>query len=247
MKLKVILWKRTPLFVSKAIRYCSHALKFSGIMILMTFFVFACSDDNNVERELSDLEIARAVFEELKQSPDNALVHFPAEDPGIPTYARMGPVLNQFLVAGDKLVIPFYRNPECIPANFNLLHYYDPPQAFGCELKVAGMFVIEKEAEAGQFPIMVHTSGTEVPFWIVDWSDLQAVMAGGSVTVGDLQAMQPMKVLASRFEEFLNPRMNEHQVVIEAEGVVQGSGQAFSFSLKHVGDQIEKISLEITP
>jgi hypothetical protein len=157
----------------------------------------------------------------------------------------VGPILNQFFVAGNQLVIPFYRNPECIPDSFNLLNYYDPPAAFGCELMVQGRFVIEKDAEEGQFPIMAHTAGSEVPVWIVDWTGFQSLKANGAVTIVDLEALQPIKATALQFEEYLSPRINEHQVIIEAEGIVEGTDQKFRFQLTHEKDEIITILLEI--
>lgn len=216
-----------------------------GFIIGLLLFIPLSCDGTEENPTLTDLEKARMSFDSLLEEPENMVIAFPDEDPGIPIYARVGPILNQFFVAGNKLVIPFYRNPECIPDSFNLLNYYDPPAAFGCELMVQGRFVIEKDAEEGQFPIMAHTTGSEVPVWIVDWSGFQSLKANGAVTIVDLEALQPIKATALQFEEYLSPRINEHQVIIEAEGTVPDTDQKFLFHLTHEGDQIQSIVLEI--
>ena len=213
-------------------------------LALLIFFSFGCESSEEKEM-LSDLEKAGMTFEELLQDPDNTVVIFPEENPGIPIYARVGPILNQFFIAENRLVIPFYRNPECVPDSFNLLNYYDPPVAFSCELTVAGRFVTEKEAEENTFPIMAHTEGVQVPIWIVDWSVFQNQMESGSVTMADLKAMNPTMGVANQFEEYLSPRINEHQVIMEAVGTIFDTGEEFTFRLTHRADQIEDIFLKI--
>jgi len=219
--------------------------KLPGFIIGLLLFIPLSCDGTEENLSLTDLEKAKMSFDSLLEDPENRVISFPDEDPGIPIYARVGPILNQFFVAGNQLVIPFYRNPECIPDSFNLLNYYDPPAAFGCELMVQGRFVIEKDAEEGQFPIMAHTTGSDVPVWIVDWTGFQSLKANGAVTIVDLEALQPIKAIALQFEEYLSPRINEHQVIIEAEGIVEGTDQKFLFHLTHEGDQIQSIVLEI--
>ncbi|MDZ7757758.1 hypothetical protein [Rhodohalobacter sp.] len=236
--------------ISKKRRYstqfCSNvSTLFMGLML---FACISCGVTDNNDPEIddpTDLELAAMSFEELMEDPNNSTILFPDEDPGIPIYARVGPILNQFFVTDGHLVIPFYRDPECIRDDFNFLSYYDPPVAFGCELTVEGKFVIESDAEQGTFPIMAHTEGTQVPVWIVDWAGFQALLETESVTIPDIEALNPIKGVAQQYEEYLSPRMNEHEVIIEAEGTIPGTDQQFTFSLTHRGDQIERISLDI--
>lgn len=213
-------------------------------LAMLIFFSFACKSSEEKEM-LSDLEKAETTFEELLQDPNNTVVGFPEENPGIPIYARVGPILNQFFVAENRLVIPFYRNPECVPDSFNLLNYYDPPVAFSCELTVAGRFVTEKDVDEDTFPIMAHTEGVQVPIWIVDWPVFENKLESGSVTMTNLRAMNPTMGIANRFEEYLSPRMNEHQVILEAVGTIFDTGEEFTFRLTHRADLIEEIFLEI--
>lgn len=210
------------------------------------FFAFmACGTTDSNEEEITDLEQASILFEQLTDDPGNVTILFPDEDPGIPIYARAGPILNQFFVTGGQLVIPFYRDTDCIRGDFNFLTYYDPPAAFGCDLTVQGKFVIEADAEQGTFPIMAHTEGTQVPVWIVDWVQFQALMENESVTLSDIENLNPIMAMAHQYEEYLSPRMDNHEVIIEAAGSIPATGQQFTFVLTHQGDQIEKILLEI--
>lgn len=221
--------------------------KLSAVLVtLVLFAAISCGvTESNNSDDPSDLEMAALVFEELMQNSDNITISFPDDDPGIPIYARVGPILDQFFVTDGMLVIPFYRNPDCIRDDFNFLTYYDPPAAFGCELTVEGKFVIESDAEQGSFPIMAHTEGIQVPVWIVNWSEFQTLIESESITLPDIEALNPMKGVAQQYEEYLSPRMNEHEVIIEATGILSDNDQQFVFSVTHRGDQIEKISLMI--
>lgn len=193
----------------------------------------------------SPFEQARAEYATMRGQEGMVEAAFPAQDPGPPLYARVGPPLNQFLVAGDTLVIPFYRSPACVQEEFNLLEYFHVPFAFSCELTVQGTFLTENPEPLGPFPALVHTTGTAVPFWFVPWGEFVSAMADGVVTMAELEAMNPVRGTASRFEEYLRPRESEHQVVIEAEGTMEADGRRFSFTLHHTGDAIVDIGLHL--
>ncbi len=232
-----------------------HIAKYSRLMCasvstalagLMLFASISCGVTDNNDNDLaSDLEQAASTFEQLMQDSGNLTITFPDENPGIPIYARVGPILNQFFVTDGQLVIPFYRDPECIRDDFNFLSYYDPPIAFGCALTVAGTFVIESDAGENDFPIMAHTEGTQVPVWIVDWAGFQALIEAESVTLPAIETLNPIKAVAQQFQEYLSPRIHDHEVIIEAGGTITGTDQQFTFSLTHRGDLIERISLDI--
>jgi hypothetical protein len=239
MKPYIHLFGGTTGYVTQAFLMVSMAL--TGIAL---FGFVSCSSVNDSDG-VSDLEQAKLMFEQLMGDPDNLIISFPSEDPGIPIYARVGPILNQFFISDGRLVIPFYRAPDCIRDDFDLLSYYDPPAAFGCELTVEGKFVIEKEADEGTFPIMTQTVGSQVPVWIVNWAEFQGLMENNSVTLTDIEGLHPVKGVAQHYEEYLSPRMHEHEVIIEANGTIPDTNQQFTFVLTHRDDQIEWISLNI--
>lgn len=172
----------------------------------------------------------------------------PDEDPGPPFYARVTTILDQFFHGDGWLAIPFYRDPACVPADFNLLQLFDPPGpagpgAFGCPLLMKGFVLIEPDAPLGTFPRQAVLMGDAVPFWFVPWSDFEAEAADGVVTMADLQALEPLVGLASRYHETLKPREGDHVIVIDAAGTLD-DGRAFLFGVTHIEDETRSIRLQ---
>jgi hypothetical protein len=190
--------------------------------------------------------------EELALIADGmVLVNIPEQDPGPPLYARATPILNQFFVTGDQLVIPFFRATSCIPPDFSIIGHFDfptgpnSPGAFGCDLRVWGRLIIEPGSPLGTFPKLVNVWGASgMEIWVVSWSQFQTAMQTGAVTIEDLEAMNPLKGTASWFHERLKPRAEEHLVVIDASGQM-ADGRRFSFHVTHIGDETQSISLTI--
>ncbi|CAN5758031.1 hypothetical protein BH23GEM6_BH23GEM6_24710 [soil metagenome] len=181
-------------------------------------------------------------------TPGMIRMTFPDPDPGVPAYARFGLPTNQLLHDGEWLAIPMLRDPACIPADFNLLNFFDPPGeggpgAFACPLKLHGWYMIEADAPLGTFPSIVHSSGDAVPFWFVRWSEFQPLLAGGEVNIGDLAALPSLvRGTADRFAETLHPRLENHRVVVDAQGHLEDGGR-FRFHLTHIGDRIVTIRI----
>jgi hypothetical protein len=165
----------------------------------------------------------------------------PTEDPGPPFYARVG---LQFFDNGQWIAISFYRQPECIPADFNLLQFFHfpggpgHPGAFGCPLLVSGFLLTEADAPPGTFPKRVHLQGVTVPVWFVDSAAFRAAAADGELTIGDLQALSPLQGVARFYHETLHPRTGEHLIVIEARGDLP-DGRRFAFFATQVEDELE--------
>lgn len=173
--------------------------------------------------------------------------HFPADDPGVPIYMRLTTTLNQIFRDGDWVVIPIYRDPAAIPPSFNLLTYFDPPGpsgpgAFAAPLRITGHYMIEADAPLGTFPKIVISRGDAVPIWFVRWDALAAAMADGTLTVGDLAGLAPLRGTATRFTETLRPRMSEHHVVIDAAGTL-ADGRRFTVHVTHVGDRSRSVRI----
>jgi hypothetical protein len=173
----------------------------------------------------------------------------PDEDPGPPLYARVSSIQNQFFHDDGWLAIPFYRPPECVPAEFNVLGLFDPPGetgpgAFGCPLLRTGFLLIEPDAPLGTFPRHAVLSGDAVPFWFVPWAEFQAEAADGRVTFAALEAMDRLTGVAYRYQETLRPRADEHLVVINATGEL-ADGRTFRFSVTHEGDQTKSIRIQL--
>jgi hypothetical protein len=130
-----------------------------------------------------------------------------AEDPGMPFYARIG--AEQIFMVDGWAVIPFYRDPACIPANFNLLTFFDVPAAFGCPHTVEGFSLWHGEAFAGA-PKIIESQGTgAVPFWFIPAGAVLDAVQDDVLTIGELAGL-PGRIVgyASHFNEVLHPHPN---------------------------------------
>jgi hypothetical protein len=175
-------------------------------------------------------------------------VAFPADDPGPPLYTRVTTLLNQIFHDGETLAIPLYRDPACIPGDFDLLAGFhfpgaDGPGAFGCPLLVEGTFLIEPDAPLGTFPFQVVTRG-RAQVWFVPYAAFQAAAADGHFTMDELLALQPLRGQAEHFNEMLTPRMEKHQVVITSQGRLE-DGRRFQFNVNHPGDRTRTLQIRI--
>lgn len=167
---------------------------------------------------LALLALIASVLGTVAQSPAaRAAVRqeIPEEQAGPPFYARL-----IFDIAGteEQSAVVFYRDPACIPANFNLLQFFDIPRAFGCPLTVEG-FVIWRNGPppVDQAPMQQKLFGTgAVPVWFVSTSDLEAAVADGVLTIGELGALPSLVVgTATFFHETLHPTEGATRGMIE--------------------------------
>lgn len=135
------------------------------------------------------------------------LTHFPSQDdPGPPYYARIeyGFVIQD----GNTAAIPFYRDPACIPLDFNLRNLFDAPRAFGCALTVEGFDVWKNGPPPVDMggPIQSETHGLgAVPVWFLDWLELKAALRGG-LTIEELSTLPSLRRgIATFYQETLHP------------------------------------------
>lgn len=184
-------------------------------------------------------------------NPGSGLVRksIPAEDPGPPIYARATPIMGELFQTDEWLVIPFYRQPTCIPADFNVLDLFDfpgpgGPGAFGCPLVVNGALLIEPDAPLGTFPRHAVLEGSAVPIWLVSRDAFAAAAADGIVTFAQLQALDPVRGTADRFHEVLMPRPADHRIEIRASGRLE-DGRRFDFGVVHHGEVTRSIHLRL--
>lgn len=178
------------------------------------------------------------------------IVQVPAEDPGPPFYTRVSPypqLGNQVFTDGRTVAIPIYRDPACIPADFNLFQMYDPPSqagpgAFSCRTIVEGHYLIEANAPFGQIPFMVHIRrGGQV--WFVDHDEFMARTADGILPWGRLAGeFTSLRIgMPDHFSELLRPRMEpEQQVIISSWGRLDDGGR-FRFNVNHRGSEVQSI------
>jgi len=150
------------------------------------------------------------------------------EEGDVPFYARIGS--GEIYHDSEWAVIIFYRPTECIPADFNLLDFFDVPGAFACGPHTTEGFAIWKNGpEVDPAPIQSKLFGLgAVPVWFVPWPALESAIADGYLTIGDLEAMSPLEGFASHYEETLHPSGGDHPSMIEnvARGVLE-DGRTF--------------------
>ena len=154
----------------------------------------------------------------------------------VPFYARIvGPQTTgagfEVFHTDDWAAIPFYRPPECVPAEFNLLDFFDVPGAFGCNPMTVEQFTIwENGPETDPGPIHARSFGLgAVPVWFVAWPELEAAIADGELTIADLGALPSLIVGSATFySETINPSpvAQNPRTVIVAHGSLE-DGRTF--------------------
>lgn len=170
----------------------------------------------------------------------------PHQDPGPPFYARYG--LQELSVDG-WLVVVFYRDPTCIPDDFDLTEgYHFPseagPGAFMCEPTVAGHTLTEPDAPPTRFPWLALLEGNgAVPVWFVPLDAFRELPASEPVTIRALADLQPLIGRASHYHETLHPRSPGHAIEAVAVGVLQ-DGRAFRYRVSERDGAVIDIALE---
>lgn len=174
-----------------------------------------------------------------------------AQDPGQPFYARIEPLAPQLLVADGFAVVVFYRETGCIPTNFNLLEFFQPPIAFGCTPTVNG-FSLWKDGIGSGAPKVSVSRGSDVPVWIVPATTALSAIEDGMLTITELSALQSLvKGRATHFHETLKPSeflgQDGHpnpSLVIEAKGQLDGGG-SFNFHYVRIDRIVRAASLRM--
>lgn len=155
-----------------------------------------------------------------------------------PFYARLSqnPSLGAFdqeiLHDGQWAAIPFYRDPACIPADFNLLEFVDGTpdpvyglRPFGCALAVEGFELWKNGPGLDTAPIHSRLRGLDaVEIWFVSWPALSAEVEDGQLTIGELSSMTSLRRgTATLFSETLHPAgpSNAHNISLEALGYTE--------------------------
>jgi hypothetical protein len=133
-------------------------------------------------------------------------VTFPAgvSDGGFPGYAQLGydPLLQALFIIndGEWAAIPFYRDPACVPADFNLIDQVDVPRAFGCASTVEGYLILPATGTDFHFHAQGPVDGFPLPtVYFVKYAELLAATADGYLSIGELQALPSLKIGRATF------------------------------------------------
>jgi hypothetical protein len=139
------------------------------------------------------------------------LTNWPSqEDPGPPFYTRIEPIPPYVYHDGAYAAVVFYRGPEGIRSDFNLLALFDPGPSFGVNPNMMGTNLWHGAVANGS-PKVANSRGLgAVPVWFVPAEPLLAfISAQGEdpvLTLPDLAGMAGLiKGLATHFNEVNHP------------------------------------------
>ncbi len=151
---------------------------------------------------------------------------------GPPFYARFGE--NETFGDSEWVAIVFYRDPACVPDEFNLNDFFDfpgdaGPGAFGCQPPTTD--VVEYwagEPGSGPAPALSEMTGRgAVPVWFFTRADIDAAKSDGMVTITELEGLTSRRVgSAATFTEYLKPSQSNAAPLLRfmAEGTLEDGG-----------------------
>lgn len=122
----------------------------------------------------------------------------------LPAYARIE--RGEILHTDEWAPIVFYRPPECIPAEFNLLDFMDF-NAFACTPYTTDGIIVWSGEPWISFPILINLHQIDlVPVWFVSWEELQGAVADDVLTISELAGLSSlMRGSADKYSETLHP------------------------------------------
>lgn len=130
-----------------------------------------------------------------------------AEDPGLPAYAEIEPAPPHLQPNdGERGAVVFYRDPACVPEDFNLLNFFDVPRVFLCESTMEGSSLWVGDPLVGAPKIMTMHGTGAVPVWFVPVDSFREAVEDGELTIGELEAMDGLiKGSAAQYSGVLQP------------------------------------------
>lgn len=137
-----------------------------------------------------------------------AAERLPMTSNDLPFYARIERI--GAITDGEWVAIAFYRPPECIRSDFNLLDFFDIPAAYGCnaaEPYLDGFGIFKNGPLEGPIQSRLQTvPGRIMPVWFVTWSELEAAIADDALYIGELAALPSLlRGGATFYSETLHP------------------------------------------
>jgi hypothetical protein len=176
------------------------------------------------------------------------LLRVPADTPGPPVYTRTDLSDGSFAFHTDEwAAVVFYRAPDCVPDGFNLLAFYDLPDAFACSLTISGFELWDNGPGIDLAPQHTVSHGAAVPIWFVPWPALEVAIGDNVLTMPELESLGPLKGIATTFHEVLHPLGGPAKVPhlkITAQGLLLG-GEAFQYHFNSVYKNKPKDNVKI--
>jgi hypothetical protein len=160
----------------------------------------------------------------------------------LPYYAR----LEASTIYHDDswAVVVFYRPTSYVPADFNLLGFWDFNLLTNPVPATVDGFVLWEELGVQPALINLHGLGA-VPVWFVSWDDMQAAVADGMLTIGELGALPTLKKgAATNYQEMLQPDSPDRLGTIEynAKGKLE-NGETFQVHVLWTGTNPMRINI----
>lgn len=187
----------------------------------------------------------------IQWSADTARANVRLEGSGPPAYARIesGLIHND----GEWAAIAFYRSPDCVPDDFNLLDFFNPA-ALECPSFVAGFEIWKNGPWAGdEAPIQSRLNNTgPMPILFVSWTELQTAIADGVLTVAELKGLSSLLIGAATFySETLHPSngpgggqgAQQTMTSIAASGFLE-DGRKFTYQATETKNTLRHVQIE---
>ncbi|MBP1596987.1 MAG: hypothetical protein H6Q05_2364 [Acidobacteria bacterium] len=191
----------------------------------------------------------------------NVLLRF-SPDPeiggGPPFYARIERLENGVVLVhndGEWAAITFYRDPAIVPADFNLLDFFDPgldimSDAARESLTVEGFEIwriAPWEPGADSAPIQEHSFGLgAVPIWFVKMGELEDAYSDGALYMTEMESLPSLnKGSAVYFKETLHPSQAAQQTKTQvvAKGTLDQGG-SFLFQVEETHDELKHVVIQ---
>ncbi|WP_376697141.1 hypothetical protein [Wenzhouxiangella sp. EGI_FJ10305] len=182
---------------------------------------------------------------------------FPSQSPGIPAYARLELLIPDFDVPHDDdwAAIVFYRNPECVPLDFDLGQFFhfpgpDGPGAFGCQLLIEGSELWTNGPEEDLAPVYARSRSAVpgLPIWFVAWPELSELFDAGTVYIDEIEALPSLiRGQAWWFEESLHPNGSapDPAISLNARGRLESGGRFLLDWHYHANADEDEVLIEL--
>ena len=242
---------KQPSFLRRYVTMFTRSSNLFMVCIMLAVLIAGCSGENPVETELNSNQAVLA--------PANAnapiILSVPDEDPGPPWYANFAGDLStygRFIPNdGEWAGIMFYRPPECVPQNFNLLDLYDFPGAYECPFTVEGESWWH-DLDSGPFRVHLQEGEGGVPIYFVKMSELETAIADNFLNIDELSNLPSLLIGNASFLQWIirnswqAPGRSFGNEVFTANGNLE-DGRSFQFHYNEKGVYIDDQLVHLFP
>lgn len=133
--------------------------------------------------------------------PAFAAVRVEGVGENLPFYAR------EFSI-GEWTVVIFYRPPDCVPDDFDLVNVFFDFGATACGPATTDGFEVWRTGPGfDPAPLQLNLTGLgAVPIYYVKTAEVNAALLDGDLTLAEIEAMPSLKVgYATHYREILHP------------------------------------------